>query len=134
MKLIVVRGRPGSGKTTLGKKLALENGCQLYETDQYLSHLAGRGWSGNYTQKDLRIANMLDAAGKLKMAHLQDAINYVQGGVNSALGRGKSVVVTGQFNDASKLDWYKTAAERYGAEFKVVDATQGNGKSVHFEK
>ncbi len=42
---IVLIGMPGSGKTTIGKKLSLELGIGFYDSDEYIEEITGKSIS-----------------------------------------------------------------------------------------
>lgn len=106
MKLILVRGLPGSGKSTIAKKLGI---LYHYEADQYFIK------DGEY---------VFDAT-KLHRAH-----SWCQSMVRDALVGGHDVVVSNTFTTIKELRPYFDMAAELGIVPNVIVA-QGNFKNVH---
>ena len=107
-ELLLIRGLPGSGKTTMAKQYA-QIGYVHCEADQYFE----RG--GEYR---------FDPA-KLHAAHddcLRRAI--------SAMDAGRSVVVANTFTRRWEMEPYLRAAKRRGINVRIIEAT-GNWPNVH---
>jgi len=107
-ELLLIRGLPGSGKTTLAKKYAAD-GYVHCEADQYFE--AG----GEYR---------FDGS-KLRAAHddcLRRAI--------AAMDAGRPVVVANTFTRRWEMEPYLRAAKRRGVKVRIIEAT-GNWKNVH---
>lgn len=109
MKLAIIRGIPGSGKSTAAKKLAAKYNLEHFENDAYLMH----GDKYIWTPKAAKYA-----ANKC----FQDAMN--------ALKSGKDVVVSNTFITKRIIDKYVNAAKALGADVAVFRAT-GNFQNVH---
>jgi predicted kinase len=76
-KVIIMRGLPGSGKSTMADRLAEENGGVIFSTDNYFMH------NGNY---------LFDAS-KLGAAHAWNQRKYQE-----ALERGEEYVIVDNTN------------------------------------
>ena len=108
MRLILIRGLPGSGKTTLAKQLAPD--C-YHEADQYMTDGAG-----NY-QFDPK---------RLRYAH-----GMCQKAVEKAMKqRTEVVVVSNTFVTRWEMAPYLRLAQNYGYEVEVIVAT-GTWQNVH---
>lgn len=108
-QLVVIRGLPGSGKSTLGKTIARECGYLFFETDQFFESEQGYQYDGN----------QLDAARKWCLRSTRDAILT-----------GQRAVVTGVFSKPRQLEPYLDMAlsavviectANYGSEHNVPD-------------
>jgi predicted kinase len=105
-KLLLVRGLPGSGKSTYAKSL---NGYFHVEADMYF---------------DVFENGVFDSSG-LKCAHkwcLKVARNYLE--------RGYNVVVSNTFTRRWEMQPYKDMAMELHAEFEVITMT-GDYGSIH---
>jgi predicted kinase len=109
MKLILVRGVPGAGKSTYGRKLADERGMVHLENDQFMYK------EGVYSYSH--------ALRKLAMHRCIDA-------TQDALSEGKDVVVTNCFLRRFSMQPYYFVARKLGAEIEEV-VLDGGFKNVH---
>lgn len=105
--LYIVRGVPGSGKSTYARSLNLEH---HYEADMYFEDD-----EGNYNFDPRR----------LKSAH-----NWCHMAVEYALEEGNDVVVANTFTRLSEVLPYVTTAVKNGAKVEVVTC-DGDYGSVH---
>ena len=101
-ELVLIRGLPGSGKTTMARKL---QGYTHYEADMYFQRY------GKYHYE----------ARKLALAH-----QWCQRKTRNALKRGKNVVVSNTF---TRL-WEMQAYLEMGHPLRIVEAT-GNWGNIH---
>jgi predicted kinase len=107
MNLIIVRGLPGSGKTTFVKSVF--SGYLHYEADQYFETESGYQFDVN----------------KLFQAHMT-----CQNNVDKALNTGKDCIVSNTFTTIKEMKPYLEMAEKYKANLIVVECS-GQFGSVH---
>lgn len=115
LQLILIRGVPGSGKTTLAKSTmaaASLMGTPLkhFEADQYFEDE-----NGVYT---------FDAS---LLRHAHAACQFQ---TEEALLHGYNVIVSNTFTTLKEVRPYHDIAERVGCDFEILEAT-GNYTSVH---
>lgn len=99
-KLIIIRGYPGSGKTTLGKALAKKLGYVFIDHNQILTFIA------KYTGDDNGIYNEISG---LELAM-----------TTKLLSAGKSVIVARGFSKPSSIDQYIDAGKLNNAVCTVL--------------
>ncbi|MDB4806904.1 ATP-binding protein [Pseudomonadales bacterium] len=105
-ELILIRGLPGSGKSTMARKL---NGHKHFEADMYFEK------NGAYVFE----------AEKLQCAH-----DWCYEGVSKALRAEHKVVVSNTFVQLWELNPYVRLASSLGVSYQVVHAV-GSWKSIH---
>lgn len=105
-KLVIIRGLPGSGKSTMAAGL---EGFKHYETDMYF---------------------MRDGAYHYDKDEVQEAHAWCQMQVYSALDDGNDVVVSNTFTRRWEMQPYEELAQRFGAVVLVVALT-GQYTNVH---
>ena len=105
---ILIRGLPGSGKTTYAKK-NFKNAL-LLEPDMYFV----RDYKYRFVLKKFHKANQ-----------------WCFNAANSAVNNGMDVVVTGNFSKAKYVQDYINMCNRYGAPYKVIRMKK-QFKSKHF--
>lgn len=108
MEMLLIRGLPGSGKTTLAKQYA-GAGYVHCEADQYFER------SGSY---------QFDGS-KLRAAH-DDCLRRAIAGLSD----GRSVVVANTFTRRWEMEPYLRAARRRGVPVRIIEAT-GTWPNVH---
>lgn len=110
LKLILIRGISGSGKTTYAKKLmAQDPSLSHYEADMYFY----KGDNYNFDPT------------KLKDAHA-----WCKSKTEEDLRNGKSVIVSNTFTQKWEIEPYIKLGEQYGAEVIIKKAT-GNYQNIH---
>lgn len=107
--LYIIRGLPGSGKSTYAKALAEKHGIEYYEADMYFTH------NGRYKFDGSRIA----------AAH-----EWCFREVDNAIHNGLSVIVSNTFTMDKEMDEYVHSALWHGFSVKIVEMT-GNYGSIH---
>lgn len=105
-ELVLIRGLPGSGKTTLAKQMT---GHEHFEADQFF---------------EVDGAYQFDAS-KLPAAHA-----WCVTAANKALSAGRDVVVSNTFTRRWEMRPYFDAAEKIGASVRVIEA-RGTWENVH---
>ena len=110
LKLILVRGVSGSGKTTYAKKL-MNNDSSLshYEADMFFYT------NGSYD---------------FNPSKLKDAHAWCKNKTEEDLRNGKSVIVSNTFTQKWEIEPYIELGKKYGAEIIIKKAT-GNYQNVH---
>ncbi|MGF1740605.1 ATP-binding protein [Vibrio profundum] len=106
LTLTLVRGLPGSGKTTLAKTYSADH----FEADMYFVND-----DGEY---------QFDAT-RLKQAH-----SWCQHSAKQSLQQGRSVVVSNTFVRLWEMKPYLKMAQRYNAEIEVIEC-QGRYANTH---
>lgn len=106
--LILIRGLPGSGKSTMARRL-IKYGFIHVEADQYF--MKGEEYRFDPTR-------------------LKDAHNYSMARTTQLLIEGHSVVVSNTFTRLWEMEFYAKLAKRLGVRFQVFEAT-GTWKNVH---
>ena len=110
LKLILIRGVSGSGKTTYAKKLIKQDpSLSHYEADMYFYQ------NGKYNFNPQ----------KLKAAH-----DWCKAQTEIDLMSGKSVIVSNTFTQKWEIEPYIELGKKYGAQILIKKAT-GNYKNVH---
>lgn len=108
-KLLLIRGTPGSGKTTLAKTVYVPQGYVHLEADMFFER------SGSY---------------KFDPSQLGRAHTWCQFQTGKNLKEGKDVVVTNTFTTLKEIKDYISIANLQKAELIVIHA-QGNFQNVH---
>jgi predicted kinase len=108
-QLILIRGLPGSGKSTMATKMVVEQGYVHFEADQYFVE------DGVYTFDYTRI----------KEAHM-----WCQVATRAALTEGKLVVVSNTFTQRWELQPYLDMVHDLGVVVTIVIAT-GDYRNIH---
>ena len=104
--LIIVRGLPGSGKSTYAHSLGFPH---HFEADQYFEH------AGGY---------------KFDPSQIQAAHRYCQKATEKAMLTGEDIVVSNTFVKVWEMFPYVSLASKYGYDFKVVRRV-GEFQNVH---
>jgi tRNA uridine 5-carbamoylmethylation protein Kti12 len=110
LKLILIRGISGSGKTTYAKK--------LMQDDPSLSHYE----ADMYFYKDESYA--------FNPSKLKDAHAWCKAKTEEDLRNGKSVIVSNTFTQKWEIEPYIQLGKRYGADVILKKAT-GNYQNIH---
>ena len=108
MKVKLLRGTPGSGKSTYAKKLA-NAGYLHYENDQYFMH------DGKY---------------EFDQKKAKDAANWCYSQFMKALRAKRNVVVSNVFVTCKAVDRYADIAKTFGADVEVI-RFNGDFGNVH---
>ena len=110
LKLILIRGISGSGKTTYAKNLIKQDpSLSHYEADMFFYK------DGNYNFDPTK---------------LKDAHAWCKAQTENDLQNGKSVVVSNTFTQKWEIEPYIQLGKKYGADIIIKKAT-GNYKNVH---
>ena len=111
MKLTLIRGLPGAGKSTMAKAMVeVDSSLRHFEADQYFVDA-----SGNY---------------RFEPSEIEDAHTWCLTETRNALENGSSVVVSNTFTRKWEMAPYRKLAKELGAELEILEAT-GNYGSIH---
>lgn len=108
MELVLIRGLPGSGKSTMARGTMFED-FEHYEADMFFER------SGEYCYD----------ASKIREAH-----EWCQLQTLKALANGKRVVVSNTFTRRFEMEPYFEMCKTFGIKPRVMEAT-GNWLNVH---
>lgn len=113
--LTLIRGLPGSGKTTLARSMvkADPNGTVYYEADMYFT---GDHTTGFKYQFD---------ASKLHIAHME-----CQQKTEARIKTGWNVVVSNTFSTLREMQSYMHLSKVYSAKLQIIEC-HGNFGSIH---
>ncbi len=104
--LTIVRGLPGSGKTTVGEALCAKTGAVLVEADQFFINQLGRY--------------------EFDMRRIRDAHAWCEARVRALLAEGRDVVVANTFSRLREMKPYL----EMGASTLVIEC-KGRFESTH---
>lgn len=108
--LVLIRGIPGTGKSTLAKMFADRMGFEHLEADQYfVDHVTGE-YKFN--------RNMISHAHTYCVAYTDDFLNH-----------GKDVVVSNTFVHQWEMEKYREMATRYNIGLTVIVLTEEYGNT-----
>lgn len=105
--LVIIRGLPGSGKSTIAKSMVL---YEHYEADMFFTDSDG---TYKYDRQLISLAH-----------------EWCQRETFKALSNGKRVVVSNTFTRLSEMQPYLEMAKTFGIEPVIIEAS-GNWQSVH---
>lgn len=108
--LILIRGLPGAGKSTLAQHLSTELGYRHFEADMFFIDEQGK-----YTFDPNR---------------LSDAHHWCQGETQIALKRGERVIVSNTFVEKWEIEPYVKMARQVGKNIEIVEVN-GGFTSIH---
>ena len=109
MKLTLIRGIPGSGKSTRAEEIQDSNAV-ICEADDFF--------------------NMNDGTYKFDPKHLDDAHKLCQAEAAYFLFRGNNVIVSNTSIYMRDIKTYWLIAKKYGAEFEIINCVADYG-SIH---
>lgn len=110
MKLTIVRGLPGSGKTTLAKQIAATTGADHFEADQFFEND-----DGSYEF----LPSLAPAA--------HSTCRFA---TEMSLSRGRDVVVSNTFIHLEGVEEYRKMAASLNADFEVI-VCRGDFQNIH---
>ena len=105
--LTLIRGLPGSGKSTMARKIAIDTGALHVEADMWL----------DYSQQ--RNPHAVGMARDICQARARNTLAF-----------GASVVVSNTFTQQWEMQPYLDMARHYGAQVEIITAT-GDYGSIH---
>ena len=110
--LYLIRGLPGSGKSTMAKTMSEAFGCVIWEADHY---------------------HMLDGEYRWRAETQGIAHKWCQGGVRACMELGhKNVIVSNTSTTEKEMKPYLALAEEYGyAVTSIIVENRHGGKSIH---
>ncbi len=109
MRLVLIRGLPGSGKSTFANLIANNLGFEHYEYDMFFVV------NGEYRFDATRVL---------------DAHAWCQHNVEAVLKKGRDVIVSNTFTRVWEMQHYLDLGEEYNAKI-IVLTMEGNHGNVH---
>jgi predicted kinase len=109
--LTIVRGVPGSGKSTIAKALANASAIRYYEADMYF-------------------VNPETAAYEFDPSKLRSAHSWCQQQVELELKAGRDVIVSNTFTTRKEVKPYVALANEYNAYIQLIEC-KGQFQNVH---
>ena len=109
-KLTIVRGLPGSGKSTRAHEIAMKTGAVHFETDMFF----------------MRDNGVYD----YQKALINTAHDWCLRAARSQLAQGRDVVVANTFSTNWEMEPYFKLAHAHGAQIEVIECA-GNFENTH---
>lgn len=109
MTLVIIRGIPGAGKSTLAKKLKEESSAVHYEADDFF---------------------MVDGEYRFNPKYLKEAHQHCFVHTREALQSGSPVIVANTFTQAWEIETYLELAKKLGVNTRIIHCL-GNYGSIH---
>ena len=106
LTIYVMRGLPGSGKSTRAAELSREVGAEIVNRDNLRMALHGVWWSGDPSKED-------------------EVTFFEKSLVVDNLKKGDSVIIDATHLHPSAVRAWETLAAEYGAEIQIVDVFTG---------
>lgn len=120
-EIILIRGLPGSGKTTFAERLrdALTTASGLPSpNDQYYGHLEADMYFDEYHD------------GKFEGWLIPQAHDWCQAQAEMSLEQGENVIISNTFSTIKEMTPYLELAGEHGARVTVIEC-QGDYSSIH---
>lgn len=108
-KLTLIRGIPGSGKSTIAKRLAKENFGIHIETDMYF---------------------MIDGEYEFDSSRIKEAHKWCQEKSENYIANGYNVYVSNTFTKKWEMEYYVKLAKEYNCNLDILEA-KGNYGNIH---
>lgn len=128
LTLTIIRGLPGSGKSTMARNIAAETGAVHFEADMFfcLDHRnPPHPLAGIVPEYDLELGDYKFDVNMLATAH-----QWCQLKTAIALATGYRVVVSNTFVKMWEVEPYMNIADRLNAQVEILTAN-GRFKNVH---
>ena len=107
--IILIRGLPGSGKTTEAKKMQKAIGAKHFEADMF---------------------HTIDGVYRFNVNNIADAHNWCQAQTAYWLNRGSNVIVSNTSTTIREMEPYFKMAKKYGVDVEVIEM-KGDYGTIH---